>query len=601
MPTPYSWSSTSYVPFTWTNDIDSLIGGKKWTSSVITYSFPGYGSWWATDSAIGYGPSKGGLEPWAAEFMPLTATDQTNFRSALTAWSNVADVLFVPTLETSTNVGDIRVAYTYEAADADAFAWSYLPANTAYAGDIWFNVKSTASTEQWSPGTYSFVSAIHELGHALGLKHPFEGAFVLPTAQDTISQTVMSYSAIAGDDGSYYSFYPTTPMVLDIQAIQEIYGANTSYHSGADNYSFDDSQTYFQTIWDGGGNNAISYTGTRSATIDLREGHGSTIGLPVHAYSSTGSMQDVKNIWIAYGTHIQTALGGSAGDTLIANDAGCSLYGAAGNDTLKGAAGNDTLTGGAGNDTITGGGGHDAATYIGTLSHYAITKTTAGYQIKDNSGVEGTDTVSNVQEFDFADLKIDLDVIAAAAAVAPITVKSVVELYIAFFNRVPDSEGMTYWLQQAAQGVSITKIADSFYAAALQYPTLTGYSGTMSNADFVSMVYKNVLGRTTVDSGGMQYWTTALANGTETHGTLVESILTSAHTFKGDATYGWVANLLDNKYVVGHEFSVDLALSYETATASITKGMQIAAAVTPTDTSAAITLIGVDAASIHLV
>jgi hypothetical protein len=160
---------------------------------------------------------------------------------------------------------------------------------------------------------------------------------------------------------------------------------------------------------------------------------------------------------------------------------------------------------------------------------------------------------------------------------------------------------MTYWLQQAAQGVSITKIADSFYAAALQYPTLTGYSGTMSNADFVSMVYKNVLGRTTVDSGGMQYWTTALANGTETHGTLVESILTSAHTFKGDATYGWVANLLDNKYVVGHEFSVDLALSYETATASITKGMQIAAAVTPTDTSAAITLIGVDAASIHLV
>jgi hypothetical protein len=600
MPTFYSWSPTSYVPYTWNNEIDALIGGTKWTDSFITYSFPDIGSWFSIDSTIGYGPQKMGAEPWSTDFMALTSTDQLNFRLALTAWSNVANVVFVPTVETSTNVGDIRAAYTYKAADADAFAWSYLPANTAYAGDIWFNVKSTAATEQWNPGTYSFMSAIHELGHALGLKHPFEGAFVLPDAEDTISETVMSYSAIAGDEGSYYSFYPTTPMVLDIQAMQEIYGANTTYHAGADTYAFDDSQTYFQTIWDAGGTNALSYTGSRSAIIDLREGHGSTIGLPVHAYSSTGSMQDVKNIWIAYGTHIQTALGGSAADTLIANEFGCALYGAAGNDTLKGGAGNDTLVGGAGNDTIMGGGGHDAATYISALSHYTITKTTSGYQIKDNSGVEGTDTVSNVQEFDFSDLRIDLDVIAAAAAVPAATVKSVIELYIAFFNRVPDSEGMTYWLQQSAQGVPITQIAESFYAAALQYPSLTGYSATMSNADFVTMVYKNVLGRSTVDSSGMQYWTTALAIGSETHGTLVETILTSAHTFKGDATYGWVANLLDNKYAVGHEFSIDLGLSYSTATASISQGMLISAAVTPTDTSAAIALIGVDTANIHL-
>jgi hypothetical protein len=148
--------------------------------------------------------------------------------------------------------------------------------------------------------------------------------------------------------------------------------------------------------------------------------------------------------------------------------------------------------------------------------------------------------------------------------------------------------------------VPITQIAESFYAAALQYPSLTGYSATMSNADFVTMVYKNVLGRSTVDSSGMQYWTTALAIGSETHGTLVEAILTSAHTFKGDATYGWVANLLDNKYAVGHEFSIDLGLSYSTATASISQGMLISAAVTPTDTSAAIALIGVDTANIHL-
>jgi hypothetical protein len=423
----------------------------------------------------------------------------------------------------------------------------------------------------------------------------------MSAANDIISQTVMSNSAIAGDAGSYLSFYPTTPMVLDIEAIQDIYGANTTFHSAADTYSFDDSKTYFQTIWDAGGTNAISYTGTRSATIDLHEGHGSAVGLPVYAYSSTGARQDVNNIWIAYGTHIQSAWSGSGDDTLIANDLGDYLAGGAGNDILKGGLGNDTFVGGSGNDLIDGGGGRDIAQYSYSLRYGAITKTSTGYQVKDLGASEGTDTLSNVSEFDFSDLKIDLGVIAAAAAVPAATVKSVVELYIAFFNRVPDSEGMTYWLQQSAKGVPITQIAESFYAAALEYPTLTGYSSSMSNADFVTMVYKNVLGRATVDSSGMQYWTTALANGTETHGTLVESILTSAHTFKGDATYGWVANLLDNKYAVGHEFSIDLGLSYATAAASITKGMQISAAVTPTDTSAAIELIGVDPANIHLV
>ena len=81
----------------------------------------------------------------------------------------------------------------------------------------------------------------------------------------------------------------------------------------------------------------------------------------------------------------------------------------------------------------------------------------------------------------------------------------------------------------------------------------------------------------------------------------MKSILDSAHTFKGRPDFGWVADLLDNKYVVGKRFAIDFGLSFNTPEESISKGMQIAAAVTSTDTSVAIGLIGVNSADLQLV
>ena len=71
-------------------------------------------------------------------------------------------------------------------------------------------------------------------------------------------------------------------------------------------------------------------------------------------------------------------------------------------------------------------------------------------------------------------------------------------------------------------------------------------------------------------------------------------ILGSAHTFKGNETWGWVADLLDNKISVANFFAVDQGLSYLDGDTNVSKGMQIAAAITPTDTAAAIQLIGVN-------
>ncbi len=78
-----------------------------------------------------------------------------------------------------------------------------------------------------------------------------------------------SYRDVAGVTGLDYSYHPTTPMVLDIAAIQYLYGANTTYHAGDDIYTFDDTTTYHETIWDAGGSDTIQYTGAVATTIDL--------------------------------------------------------------------------------------------------------------------------------------------------------------------------------------------------------------------------------------------------------------------------------------------------------------------------------------------
>src|SRR3989338_2668570 len=303
MPSPTFWSNTTYVSLTYSQNIDALLGGTRWASSTITYSFPGYGSSWSTSTTTGYGPSSGSGEPWSTSFDILSASDQIYFAAALQKWANFANLQFTQVADTSTNVGDIRAAYTPLSSGMQAYA--YYPANTSSAGDIWFNSNGTSATDYWTPGSYANFAVLHELGHALGLKHPFyEAGFIstiLPSSLDTQSYTIMSYSAQPGDATTHFSFYPTTPMILDIQAIQYVYGANNSYHTGDDTYSYSDAMTYHETIWDAGGTDTIQYTGLWNSAIDLRPGYGSDIGRNVYQQSAYGiNLQSVNNVWIAY-------------------------------------------------------------------------------------------------------------------------------------------------------------------------------------------------------------------------------------------------------------------------------------------------------------
>ena len=262
---------------------------------------------------------------------------------------------------------------------------------------------------------------------------------------------------------------------------------------------------------------------------------------------------------------------------------------------------NENLTNTHFDDVWNGGLGSDTVLAIGEIKNYSVQKTSSGYLLVDRTGSDGSDKLTNIEAIRFSDKTINLTVQAKAASAPQADVTRLVELYTAFFNRVPDADGMSFWIDEMKSGKTVNQVAESFYNAGVNYSSLTGFTATMKNTDFINVIYKNVLGRKDgADAGGLSFWDGALISGQASRGTLVTNILDSAHTFKGDKTWGWVADLLDNKITVAKKFSIDMGLNYNTPEESITKGMAIASAITSTDTSAAVTLIGVTEANLHL-
>ena len=372
MPKPDGWSGVVNATMSGNQVTQALIAGKQWSVSTLTYSFPSLNnSTWSLNSTKGYGEMNTNSEPWIAGYSALLDSQQGAVRNALASWAGVSGLAFKEVNDNATVVGDLRFAFANGDLVPDAQAWAYLPNSAAYAGDIWFSSTSTSKSKGWwSPGSYEYMTAIHEIGHALGLKHPFDdkpgNTTNLPPSLDSRMYTVMSYSAFGGQKGSYFSYEPTTPMVVDIMTIQHMYGADMNRATGNNTYLFDEGTKYNKTLWDSGGVDEILYAGHDSARIDLREGYsyGNRMGEAIKVYSETGAMirSDVNNIWIAFKTVIENAQGGYGNDLIFGNNVNNILSGLRGNDTISGGWGRDTISGGDGNDRINGGLGADILT-----------------------------------------------------------------------------------------------------------------------------------------------------------------------------------------------------------------------------------------------
>ncbi|MBC3872048.1 peptidylprolyl isomerase [Undibacterium flavidum] len=240
-------------------------------------------------------------------------------------------------------------------------------------------------------------------------------------------------------------------------------------------------------------------------------------------------------------------------------------------------------------------------TFNAPRNSFAIKRTIYSFSVSDK-GIVGNQTLLQTDKTNvkFTDFTVNLLAGDKSKTIAAADLNALIELYVAFMNRVPDADGMIYWIAEIKNGRSIEQLADNFYTSAIAYSDLTGYSSAMTNTDFVKRIYLNVLGRSEVDQEGLNYWTAELNSGRKSRGNLVRTIVGSAHSFKGKAEYGWVADLLDNKVTVGTYFSIEQGLNYNSPAESISKGMEIAAAVTATDISAAKNKIGVTDTSFDL-
>ncbi|MFN5702079.1 MAG: DUF4214 domain-containing protein, partial [Betaproteobacteria bacterium] len=251
---------------------------------------------------------------------------------------------------------------------------------------------------------------------------------------------------------------------------------------------------------------------------------------------------------------------------------------------------------------MNGAAGEDIASYRGALRDYKVTGLSGVITVADvTASRDGRDTLERVESLRFADFEINTAVKAVSQSVCRASLDRVVELYVALFNRIPDANGLSYWLTPAKAGTPISTIADTIYGAGVQYSSLNRFSAAMTNADFVNLIHRKVLGRKDgADAEGLAYWTGELSSGRASRSTQVNTILDSAHTFRGNATFEYVADLLGNKNAVAKQIAVDWGLNYLTADASITNGMAIAKALTATDTSVAVALVGITPGSINL-
>ena len=430
MPTYFGYEYAEAVPSSDDPLIAGLLWGTKW-SGDITYSFPGQNASWSPTY-----PQSWGIDP-RKSFVPVTSAQQEGFRIAVGKW---AELIAVPITETSDGfmVGDIRVATYREGTPVAGF--SQYPANNAEAGDMWF--ASWYGTVDWSPGApgQGYSAILHEIGHTLGLKHPHDGA-PLPPGWDDVRFTVMSYNSYG-----HYSTEPTTPMLLDVQAIQYLYGANYTTRAGDTVYEYGDAG-YHETIWDGGGNDTIRCSASLDAVIDLNAGHGSSIGRPV----VDPWLQPLNSIWIAFDCMIENATGGAGDDTLIGNAA------------------NNVLNGGAGTDT--------AAIGVSLLDVQSYSKQPGSASV---TSWNGTDSLLDIERVELTDALFAFDTYGpdghAWQAAA---------LYRAAFGSLPSRQELSHWTARADRSSDMGDLGQAM---------INQFAPGISSPDLVTYLYSKLVG-----------------------------------------------------------------------------------------------------------
>lgn len=216
------------TPLSGLNHIDALLDiGPDWnymigvTPNTIYYTFD-ISSGNEVDQETGKAVTGQGA---------FNITQQTAARAAFTYLQQVTGIQFVETSNGSNAQIHLANLDLEGSQTTGLCSWngpySYIGNNVVgYKPNAYVyldNVEWNAQNSNPVPGSQGYQTLLHELGHALGLKHPFhEGDerdhVHLPFQQDNTSNTIMSYT---DSGGPYSTFSP-----YDIAALNWLYGGD---------------------------------------------------------------------------------------------------------------------------------------------------------------------------------------------------------------------------------------------------------------------------------------------------------------------------------------------------------------------------------------
>ncbi len=404
---------------------------------------------------------------YGEDFSVFTAGQRVMADRNIQAWDDLVSIRIDANADAAN--ADITYANTYTGPSSGAYA--YLPlGDEVYSfyddtygfedagrlgGDVWINGFYAPNLATTATGSYAYFTVLHETGHALGLSHPgdynasddddgdgtpdpitYQGdAYFF---QDSNQYTIMSYFGEDVTGASWVDFqnlaftYAMTPMVHDVLAVQEMYGADmttrtgdTTYgfnsNAGRDVFDFTKTASPVVTIWDAGGTDTLDFSGfntdevinlnqgafssaSKGATLDYLKSIGFVPASYTQAqltalfasYGNGAQGQMTDNIAIAYGAVIENATAGGGNDLLIANEVANVLKGGAGIDTASYRDAGAAVTASLANDR---GARGDAAgdSYIGIerLEGSAFGDTLTGGNRDDGLvGLAGNDTLS---------------------------------------------------------------------------------------------------------------------------------------------------------------------------------------------------------------
>ena len=232
---------------------------------------------------------------------------------ALNKFSEISDLEFEETNENNANL-----KFYFD--DLTSVNKSEFAGYAEYRGDIFNSMNEVhldsldfTKSSDLNVGNYGFEVLLHEIGHALGLKHSFEEK-ALPFFEENNDNTLMSYTQNSVNDMELKEY--------DISAIQYMYGVNKNIKTDNSIYTFKDNY-----IWDGGGVDTFDASNQiQNVYIDLNSGGWSFIN------KKNPSILGYGQSFIGYGTTIENVIGGSGHDTLISSQKNNILQGGLGQD-----------------------------------------------------------------------------------------------------------------------------------------------------------------------------------------------------------------------------------------------------------------------------